>query len=312
MEQWYVIVNPNAGTGLGKKMWSKIKEHLITKNFNFEFALTKHKEHAIDLTQKAISSGFKKFISVGGDGTVNEIINGVMNQQTIDTKEITLAMIPVGTGNDWRRSIALPLNYKETIDLVLKNDFVYHDIAKVYYQTDEGKQSRHFINMAGIGFDASVAIKSNEDKAKGKSSKLVYLKNLLSILIKYSNIHHEVTFDNGIIKDKVFSLSIGKGKYNGGGMKQCPNAIINDGFLDMTVIKDVTKLVVLKEVAKVFSGKHIRHHKIDTMKTKKAVINTKEKVFLEIDGETTGFSPFEFSVIPKKIKVVIDKENSEL
>lgn len=308
MNKWYIIVNPNAGTGLGKKMWDKILYHFNSIDIEFDYYLTKHKEHAIELTQKAIASGYKKFISVGGDGTVNEIVNGIMNQNIIDTKEITLAMIPVGTGNDWRRSIAIPMNYSKTIDLISKNDCQMLDIAKVTFNSDNGTQSRYFINMAGIGFDASVAKKSNEDKANGNNSKLLYLKNLFSILVKYSNVKHIITHDNGIINDKVFSLSIGKGKFNGGGMMQCPNAIINDGFLDMTVIKDVSKFVVIKEVMKVFSGKHINHHKIDTLKTKKAVITTDEKIYLEIDGETTGFSPFTFSVIPKSIKVVVNKE----
>jgi diacylglycerol kinase family enzyme len=116
--EWFAIVNPNAGNGKGKMDWSRIADLLKKNGIPFDMMLTKSKGHAIELTRELIEGGYKKFISVGGDGTLNEVVNGVFAQEFCLPGEITLSMIPVGTGNDWGRMFGIPLVYEGAVQII--------------------------------------------------------------------------------------------------------------------------------------------------------------------------------------------------
>src|SRR5512136_1624015 len=117
-EKWMEIVNPNAGNGKGYKDWDYISKLLNSFQIDFDFCVTERHHHATELTHSAITAGFRKFISVGGDGTVNEIVNGIFNQHEVPTKDFSIAMIPVGTGNDWGRLFGIPNDYKKAVEVI--------------------------------------------------------------------------------------------------------------------------------------------------------------------------------------------------
>ncbi len=308
-EQWLVLVNPNAGTRKGEKDWLEISRHLIEANINFREIFTNHKEHAIAVTSRHIKKGFRKFIVVGGDGTLNEVVNGIFLQKKIPTEEFIIAMIPVGTGNDWCRMFSVPFDYKEAVALIKQQKTFIQDIGKINYFSSTKQKRRFFINVAGMGYDAIVAEKTNRDKARGRGGPMVYLKNLFTSLLFYKHSNTEIFVDNG--KDgcscQTFSLSVGICKYNGGGMKQLPAAIPDDGLLDMTLIKKLGKFTVLKEVKNLFDGSFINHPKVKTFTGKHFKITSTPKIFLEADGESLGHSPFEFEIIPKSLNVIVGK-----
>ncbi|MGD0343134.1 MAG: acylglycerol kinase family protein, partial [Bacteroidales bacterium] len=126
-QQWFVIVNPNAGNGKGKRDWTRISDLFERNHLTAEIKFTERKGHAIDFAIDAISGGFRKIISVGGDGTLNEIVNGVFLQNHCSPKEITLGMIPIGTGNDWGRMFGIPLVYEGAIEVIKAGKTMLHD-----------------------------------------------------------------------------------------------------------------------------------------------------------------------------------------
>ncbi|ROL57498.1 diacylglycerol kinase family lipid kinase [Bacteroidetes/Chlorobi group bacterium ChocPot_Mid] len=302
--KYFIIINPNAGSGLGIKKWNIIASLLAENKIEYDFQFSEFSGHIIEIAKNTYKNNYKKIIIVGGDGSLNEVINGLLSISANALNEITVSMIPVGTGNDWCRSHKIPSNTEDAIKLIIKNNIIRQDLAKATYNEGNQIQSRYFANISGIGFDAHVAIKSNLDKKNNKSGILVYLKNVISSLINYKSVDSIIEFNEKVINCKLFLLSVGKGKYNGGAMKQLPFADLTDGFIDFTLIENISRFDVLTQLPRLYKGTHINHPKISTYKTKKVSISTIDKIFLEVDGETFGHSPFEFEVIPNALKVI--------
>ncbi len=308
IEEWKVIVNPNAGINKGEKDWAEISSLLKKYDINFSHIFTKKIGDAIELTKEFIKEGYRKFIAVGGDGTLNEVVNGIFIQDFCSSKEITLASIGIGTGNDWGKTYNLPTNYEELIKIIKTGNTFIQDIGTVEFSNNEKVTNRYFINIAGMGFDASVVKRVNKEKIKGKGGTLSYLRNLLLSLIHYKIKNFEIKIDNESINGKLFSLGIGICKYNGNGMKQLPNAIPDDGLLDVTIINKIGKFSVLLNVKNLYDGTFINHPSVNTYTGKTVTLVSNKTVYLEADGETLGHSPCKFGIIPKALNVVIDKK----
>ncbi|MFC1730707.1 diacylglycerol/lipid kinase family protein [candidate division KSB1 bacterium] len=304
-DEWFVIVNPHAGVGRGEKDWPEIKVLLNSNGISFTHVFTEYREHAKELIKKAIHDGFRKIIMVGGDGLLLEVVNGLFNQDMVKTKEILLGMIPLGSGNDWCRMYDIPFDYEKAIDLILKGKHFLQDIGSVEYMIDGEKRIRYFANIAGMGYDAFVNEKVNAQKDKGKGSKLIYLKNVLAGLMKYKSSAMTIDLDGKEINTEVFSLNVGICRYNGGGMKQCPFAIADDGLFDITMIKKTTKWTVIKNVLKLYDGSFVKLPIVNTYTAKSVKVHSDPKTLLEADGEFLGHSPISFRIIPKSLKVII-------
>jgi YegS/Rv2252/BmrU family lipid kinase len=308
-DKWMAIVNPQAGTGKGEKDWGGIYDLLYKSGIKFEVVFTKHREHATTLTKKFIKKGFRKFMVVGGDGTLNEVVNGIFTQKDTPSDELLLAMIPVGTGNDWCRTFDIPFNYKKAVKLIRDGNTFIQDVGKVSFYSSSTLKRRYFINVAGMGYDAIVAAKTNKDKEHGKGGTLTYLKNLMSSLLfyKYSDTQIRIKDQDETCKCQAFSLSIGIGKYNGGGMKQLPQAIPDDGLFDITLVKKLGKFTVIKEIKNLYDGSFVNHPKVQTFRGKSISVESTPAINLEVDGESLGHSPFEFEIIHKGLRIVAGK-----
>ena len=130
-QEWFVIVNPNAGNGKGRKDWEQISSGLRNHGLQWAEYFTERKGQAISISQEVIAAGYRKILCVGGDGTLNEIVNGAFNQKIYPTKDITLGIIPVGTGNDWGRMFRIPLDYEGAIRIIKEEKTMLHDIGFV-------------------------------------------------------------------------------------------------------------------------------------------------------------------------------------
>jgi YegS/Rv2252/BmrU family lipid kinase len=303
-KEWLVIVNPNAGNGKGEKDWDIIASLLRKENISFGVEFTEKKGHAINLTLKAISEGFRKIVTVGGDGTLNEVVNGVFTNNICPTTDITLALIPVGTGNDWGRMFGIPLDYEKAVKIISSNKTLIHDVGLVSFYNGTEKKARYFINIAGLGFESVVVRKTNFQKDRGHGGKLIYFYNLLTSLLSYKNTRAEITIDGEITHANVFSVNIGNGRYCGGGMRQTPNAVPDDGLLDVTVINGMGKFEIIRNLKILYDGTILSHPKIDGYKCRNVKIISDSIIYTEADGESLGHTPAEFSIIPSGINIV--------
>lgn len=305
--EWFVIVNPNAGRRRGEKDWLEIARLLTEAGLEFTSVFTDAPNHAVKLSRKYIDAGFRKIIVVGGDGTLNEVINGIFMQHRYAPDEIIIGMIPVGTGNDWGRSFNIPNTYKGAIDVIARGKTFRQDVGKVIYTHQEKPRTRYFINMAGLGFDALVAKKTNKQKAEGKGGPLSYLVNLFTSLIAYKPVVTNILIDNKPVNEHIFSMSVAICQYNGGGMKQAPDAVPDDGLFDVTMITRVTRMTVLKNLTKLYDGSFVKLSQVKQFRGQIVKIESNPVLFLETDGESLGHTPMTFEIMPRCITVVTGK-----
>jgi YegS/Rv2252/BmrU family lipid kinase len=306
--EWLVIVNPNAGNGKGRKDWEQISSGLIKHGISWSEHFTERKGHAITLSQEAIATGYRKILCVGGDGTLNEIVNGAFNQEICSATDITLGLIPVGTGNDWGRMFGIPLNYEGAIQIIRDEKTMLHDIGLVSYYNGSEKSERHFINIAGLGFESAVVKRTNIQKDKGKSGKAIYFYNLLMSLISYKNTKAEIVIDGNKTEADIFSLNVGNGRYCGGGMRQTPFAVPDDGILDVSIIKGIGKIEIIMNLKILYDGTILNHPKVEGYKCKNVIVRSDSVLYVEADGESLGHTPAEFSIIPSGINIVYGKK----
>jgi YegS/Rv2252/BmrU family lipid kinase len=299
-----VIVNPNAGNGKGRKEWNRISALIKKAGLPFTAKFTERKGHAIDITRDAISAGFRNIVIVGGDGTLNEAVNGVITNTVCPPTHITLSLIPVGTGNDWGKMFGISTDHEKAVRIICDNKTLLHDAGLITFYNGSEKSTRYFINIAGLGFESVVVKKTNLQKDKGHGGKLIYFYNLLTSLLAYKNTKAEIVIDGEIIHADLFSLNVGNGRYCGGGMRQTPRAMPDDGLLDVTIINGMGKFEIIRNLKILYDGTILRHPKIDGYKCKNIKVTSESAMLIEADGESLGQTPAEFNIIADAIKIV--------
>jgi YegS/Rv2252/BmrU family lipid kinase len=299
-----IVVNPNAGSGMGAKDWKTIASLLDKYKIKYRSVFTTKKHDAIRISRRGVEDGYRNIIAVGGDGTVNEVVNGCFRQKACDTKELTVGAITVGTGNDWGRMFDIPMDYEGAVRVISQQKRFLQDAGVVYYYFGTRRLKRYFINIAGLGFDAIVCRNTNIQKDKGKSSKALYFWTLLRSLLGYRYTSTEVDIDGNVFTNEVFTMSLGIGKYSGGGMIQTPNAIPDDGLFDITIIKRMRKGEVIRNLKMLYDGSILEHPKTAGYKGKIILVDSDPLIHLEADGESLGHSPIEFNIIPKSINII--------
>jgi len=302
--EWLVIVNPNAGNGKGKKEWNIISSALERNNLSHEVKFTSRKGDAIHFTSEAIDTGYRKIITVGGDGTLNEVLNGVFSSASCPPGEVTLALIPVGTGNDWGRMFGIPLNHEKAVAIIKEEKTILHDVGIILFHDGKEQKKRYFLNIAGLGFESVVVKRSNYQKDRGRSGKLIYFYNLLLSLLTYRNTRVELEIDGKKTSAEIFSVNVGNGRYCGGGMRQTPDAVPTDGLLDVTVIKNIGKFEIIRKLGILYDGTILSHPQIDGYKCKNLKAASDSVIYTEADGESLGHTPAEFSIIPAAIRII--------
>ncbi len=308
--KWLVVVNPHAGSKKAEKEWPQIRKILEEQQFDMHCVFTEYIGHATKIVQHSIvEEGFNKIIAVGGDGTFNEVANGICNQTRFFTTQISFGIITVGTGNDWGRMYHFPDSYAAQVEIIKSGKSFFQDVGKVHYKYDTSESYRYFVNIAGMGYDALVVKKTNKMKEKGAGGgTLAYLINLLTGLFQYQNVH--LILENEaekVFEGKVFSLNIGICKYNGGGMMQLPDAVADDGLLDVTVISKITKFRVVRNIKNLFDGSFVQMPEVSQYTGKAFTITSRphSSLYLETDGESLGHSPLVFEILPKAIRLMV-------
>ena len=171
MDIWKIIISKKSGNGKAFAQWPEVKDALVEKGLQFSESFTEYVGHATELAREAIRGGFRKILAVGGDGTIHEILNGVMTQDEVPSSEITLAIVPVGSGNDWARLYDLPKESAAAVDLLTGGRTLLQDVVKVESVLDGEPSVRYMMNIGGLGIDAHVCYLFELEKQKGKKDK---------------------------------------------------------------------------------------------------------------------------------------------
>ncbi len=305
-DRWFAIVNPVAGKGRGLEDWPLITKLLRDNHIAFDFVFSERKYHAVELTVEAVNQGYRRIIVVGGDGTVHEVINGIFIQTQVPTGQVLVSVIAVGTGNDWVRMYGIPRKYSEAIKAIVRGHSFLQDVGDISFYKSSYHQHRYMANVAGIGFDAYVNRKYNQLKEEGKKGTMLYVFSTIKAIFGYRSRKVRIVVDGEeIFNGKLFSGAVGIGRYNGGGMRQTPEAIADDGLYDLTIIRSMSRLRVILHFMALYNGKIYKVPKVSLHRGRRISIQAMPESAIEIDGEAVGYSPFEFDIVDRAVRVVV-------
>lgn len=300
--RWFVIINPTSGNGAAKKKWPLIYKDLIKQKVSFDFYFTNYEKHSYQLIKQALDKGYKNLVCVGGDGTLHNMVNGVLRLKPNNINEIKICIIPIGTGNDWIKTFHTSKNYKIAIKTIIAGKTIAQDIGKI--TLEKNKKVVYFNNLAGIGFDGYVVHKVKSFKHFGF---LAYLTGALVSLTSYKKVDLEISFNNTVLKENTLMFLIGICKFSGGGMQLTKNPNPTDGLFDISHIYDLKLGTLLKNLPNLFNGKITELDIVHTYKASEIKIKLlePEKTYIQADGEVIGIGDFTVKMLPKKLHFVI-------
>lgn len=304
VEKPVVIVNPRSGGGLSEKRWARalaaITDGLGTP---FDPRFTEHKGHAREIALEESKRGRTLVIALGGDGTISETANGILESG----KDATLGIIPRGTGGDFRRSLDLPSDLFKAAAHLRKAKPRTIDVGRVHFTDEEGKPaSRYFVNIASFGFSSQVARLANQS-SKRFGGKVSFVGAVVRGMATYENTELVLAVDEGEEHRITLLLgAVGNGRYFGGGMKICPEATVDDGQLDLVTVGDLGKLETLAKFHRLYSGAHLSMEEVRTLRCgsiRVTPVDLHAKVPIEIDGETPGHLPARFEMVKNALRL---------
>jgi len=299
------IVNRYAGRGKGKKKWQDLEQLINAKQIPYQKIFTKYKGHAEEiLKQMKEIEKYQTVVVVGGDGTLQEVVNGLINNTNIlqQKNSVLIGVIPAGTGNDFARSLRIPLQADQALTHILERKTTKEiDIGRIT-KTDN---QRYFVNAVGIGFDGDVAWYANNSLLKKLLGKFIYTYAVLKLIFSYKPHKLTIKIDGKEqTYTKVWMIVTANLQFYGGGMHICPIAMPNDQILNGCVIHGISRFNFLKVFPSVFAGKHIYNQAVTQFTAKEIVIKEKD-LRMHADGESIGNSPIKISLAKERINVIL-------
>lgn len=299
-----LIVNPSSGGGLSERRRARLVTAAAAEIGAMDVSYTEARGHAITLAREAALAGRKLVIALGGDGTISEVANGLLEARQAGggAGSVELGIIPRGTGGDFRRTLELPSDPAAAARRIAEGKPRLIDVGKVTYTGADGQRAvRHFLNVASFGFSSSVAARAN-GASKALGGKIAFLGATIRTLIAYDNQDVLLEIDGAQpIRRTVMLGAVGNGRFFGGGMKICPTSSLDDGRLAFVVVGDMGKAQVVRDIRRLYDGTHlqledVQSWEIRSLRATPAVADA--RIPVEIDGETPGHLPATFEILP--------------
>lgn len=310
MEKWTVIANPKAGS---KRFFSRrktIEEYLAAAGIEAEIIVTEYAGHAKSLAADLLENrGVRHLMVAGGDGTVSEVVDGIFSS-SVDPSEVTMALLPGGTGNDWARYWGIPKNMQRSISFVKDAQTQWVDVGRLSFQVGGCPKEKFFINSVGFGYDAQVVYYA-EVLARFLPGRawLYSLAVLMGALMHSSKPLRLEADDDVSIDDKIYTMSIANGPYTGGGIKQTPDAVPTDGLFDVFVVVHPSLFSLVKSLYRLFKKTMRGNSCLRFFKTKQLHIECGHRQKVEADGITIEPSDgaYDLEILPKALRMIVPR-----
>ncbi len=307
-----IIANPQSAGGNTGEKWAGIASDFATHFGAFNVAFTEYKGHAIDLAKRAALDGRKFIIACGGDGTINEVANGIVQSRT----SAELGVLPSGTGGDFRRTLSLSRNTATSARALRLGKTGRMDVGCVTFINDDGEEeTRYFLGVASFGISAEIIerVKRESDEsllssvAKRFGGKASFAASMLETILTTEKKSVCVQIEEDHERQlTVTNLCVANARYFGGGMKIAPDALLNDGLFDVVTVGDLSSLEILTNAYKLYRGTHFNIERVWFAQASRLQANPakqNEKVGIEIDGELLGRLPAKFEIIPNALSL---------
>lgn len=302
----FLIVNPHAGGGAVGRHWPGIQKLAQERLGPFRFDLTQGPGHASRLAGVAMQEGAEILVCVGGDGTLNETVTGMMNEKGPQQRNALLGLIPLGTGCDFIRTVRIPRDPEEAVQIIAASRSETVDLGRISYLDHEGRQaSRYFLNVASFGLGGEVDDRvARTTKIFGGFLSFVWA-TVLSVLL-YSKKTVRLWIDGSPEETIVaWNVVVANGCYHGGGMWIAPAASVSDGLFHLTIIGDFSLPEVFRHLPKLYNGKLFQLEKVRSMTCKRIEARSESRVLLDVDGEQPGTLPATMEIVPSAIRIIV-------
>ena len=295
------LVNPASDNGTTGRRWPQIARTAATLGLEGDALLSEHPGHLGELAASAAADGAELLVVVGGDGSVNEVANGVAE------RDVDIAVIPRGTGWDFARSQGIPRRIEDAVDVALNGSRRAIDLGRVHYRAWSGAdETRWFANVASAGMSGAIAQRAN-DTTKALGGKVSYLLATLTVFARWQVGDVRVTVDEAERTGRMHDVIVANGPYLGGGMKICPEAQPDDGVFDVLLIGDLTKRDLMVTLPKTYRGKHLPHPKAEVLRGAVVTVEAPTPLPIELDGEQPGTTPVRFELVPHALRIRVPK-----
>jgi len=302
------IVNPHAGNRSTGKEWPRIENKARDLLGPFETCLTEGPGDATRITRERLLKGADRIICVGGDGTLNEVVNGFLDENTPLRKDAVLGFLPNGTGCDFSRTMPIPTGMEASLDTIREDYSHTIDLGHIRFCDHDGNtRTRYFHNIASFGLGGEVVDRVNRT-SKAFGPFLTFIWGTLVSLFAYGKKRVSIRVDGGEEQTvDVLNIAIANGRYHGGGMLVAPDALTDDGLFHVTIIRAMNLPLVFWHLPKLYLGgiENIRQVTIAT--GKRVIAASGQRVLLDIDGEQPGTLPAELTIVPGAIDMVMRK-----
>ncbi|MCR9139802.1 MAG: diacylglycerol kinase family lipid kinase [Alphaproteobacteria bacterium] len=303
----FVVVNPHAGSGRTGRRWPAIARDLAAHIGPFDHALTTGPGHATELVRSAIDDGASLVIAVGGDGTINEAVNGFSRADGAVTGTCAFAALAGGTGSDFMRGLSL--SHTNALARIASGQTRQIDLGRVTFTSDDGRiVSRLFINIAGMGLSGAVDRAVNASGSFGFLPGIVtYYLATLSALWRYSFSGIRLSVDGQApITINLAMAAIANGTHFGGGMNIAPHAKLDSGTFEVIVLRGGSKLTMMRDFPQLCRGTHMNHPMITALRGRRVTaepVDPATAIPVDLDGESPGHLKAEFEILPGALKL---------
>jgi diacylglycerol kinase (ATP) len=306
-----VIVNPASKNGQTGKLWPSLSEKLTAAGVAHQWEKTTGPGDGKRLAREAVQQGFKRIIAVGGDGTINEVINGLFENDRLMNPDLAFGVLSMGTGGDFVKAIGVPTGIEEAISYLKCNRIKRVDIGKARFVGNDGQLTeRYFLNIADLGLGAETVERVNRS-SKALGGFISFLWGALVSLLYYRNKTVEIAIDDDEpFKTQLTVCAIANGTHFGGGMKIAPLAKLNDGVFDVILCHDFSRFEIMMNMGRLYGGTHLNHPKVKSFRATSLKISSPEKLLLELDGEQPGVAEVQFSILPLALNLCVPPEQS--
>jgi YegS/Rv2252/BmrU family lipid kinase len=290
------LVNPAAENGAAGRRWPELAHQAAALGLSGDALLSERPGQLVELARKAAGEA-ELLVAVGGDGTVNEVANGIAGL------DVELAVVPRGTGWDFVRTYGIPRKLEGAVDVALNGRTREIDLGRARYRGWDGEEREAlFANIASAGMSGAIAKRTNET-SKALGGKVSYFWATLAVFSRWRNGEVRVRVDGEEHTGRMHDVVVANGRYFGGGMMICPEAEPDDGRFDVLLIGDLTKRDLMLTLPKTYRGTHLPHPKATVLRGTRVEVETAEPLPVELDGEQPGTTPVSFEVVPRALRL---------